>query len=110
LVLDFDGASVDSPTLGLITVPSFDTGAISPIYQNDTQAIKEAIRAVFEQNFERFNVTIMTTDDSNLPSEADASRIYFGGFDPQTFGIAENVDLYNADLCDGHGYRQRRLS
>jgi len=100
LVLDFDGASVDSPTLGQITVPSFDASAISPIYQNDTQTIKETIRAVFEQNFERFNVTIITTDDTGLPSESDASRIYFGGFDAQAFGIAENVDVYNADLCD----------
>jgi hypothetical protein len=42
----------------------------------------------------------MTTDDTGLPGESDASRIYFGGFDAQAFGIAENVDVYNADLCD----------
>lgn len=100
IVLDFDGAFVDSLTLGSITIPAFDAGAISPVYATDTQTIKDMIRATFVQNFARFNVTILTTDDSPLPDESTVSMIHFGGFDNATFGIAENVDLYNVDFCD----------
>ena len=99
LVLDFDGAVVDSPTLGLMTLAPFDAASISGIYRNQTDSIKETIRAVFEQNFERFNVAIWTTDDPP-PDGTPFSAVYFGGFNADAFGIAENVDLYNADFCD----------
>lgn len=100
LLLDFDGAEVDSPTLGRLTLEPFDAAAISPVYAGETQTIKDTIRAVFEQNFERFDVTVVTTDDPVLPGEKEASTIFFGGFDHSAFGIAESVDLYNADICD----------
>jgi hypothetical protein len=99
LLLDFDGAVVNSPFLGNFTLPVFDAGDIAAVYEGETEAIKERIREVFAQNYERFNVTIFTTDDAALPAEP-YSAIFFGGFDPRAFGLAENVDLYNVDLCD----------
>lgn len=99
LLLDFDGAVVDSPTLGLMTLGPFNAADISPFYEGRTETIKEAIRSVFEQNFERFNVAIWTTDDPP-PDGTQFSAIYFGGFNPNAFGIAEKVDLYNVDFCD----------
>ncbi|MGB2984731.1 MAG: hypothetical protein WBE26_02515, partial [Phycisphaerae bacterium] len=69
-------------------------------YRGQTETIKETIRTVFEQNFGRFDVTIITTDDPPLPNGTLFSTIYFGGFNPEAYGIAEAVDLYNADFCD----------
>lgn len=100
LMLDFDGAQVDSPSLGAITLGPFNAADISPIYQGQTDVIKEAIRVTFEQNFKRFDVTVRTTDDPPLPLGTEYSVVYFGGYSTDAFGIAEGVDPYNADFCD----------
>jgi len=98
LFLDFDGAFVDSPVLGSFQLDPFDAAEISADYAGDTQLMKDQIRAVFEQNFERFDVVI-TTSDGPAPA-APFSVIFFGGFNRDAFGLSENVDLYNVDLCD----------
>jgi len=100
LVLDFDGADIRSDTIGNLVLEPFDAASISPVYQGETGTIVETIRAVFEQNFERFDVTIRTTNDPPPADETLVSRVYFGGFDRNAFGIAEAVDLYNVDYCD----------
>ena len=100
LLLDFDGGEIDSPALGPITLGPFDAASISSIYQGQTDVVEEAIRVTFEQNFERFDVTIRTTDDPPLPSGTEYSVVYFGGFSREAFGIAEGVDPYNVDFCD----------
>ncbi len=100
LLLDFDGAVVNSPVLGSITLPPFDAADIAARYAGDTQTIKDTILDVFTQNYERFNVTILTTDDDLPPPGARYTSIYFGGFDRGVFGLAEDVDLYNFDRCD----------
>ncbi len=100
LFLDFDGADIDSHVLEVSTVVPFDGGAISPIYSGQTQALKDAIRLAFEQNFERFGVTIITSDDGIPIDDTKVSTVHFGGFSESTFGIAEDVDLYNSDFCD----------
>ena len=53
-----------------------------------------------EQNYERFGVTFVSTDDPPPATGAEFSVIFFGGFNPQAFGIAEDVDLYNVEFCD----------
>lgn len=101
LFLDFDGAVVDSPALespGILD--PFDAGDISRVYAGQTEMMKELIRSVMEQNFERFEIAIVTTDDPPLPSDIEVSVIFFGGFNPSAFGISEQVDLYNLDFCD----------
>ncbi len=100
LVLDFDGAVLDSPILGLGAVGAFDAGDIGSIYTGQTETFKATIKAIMVENFSRFNVVIQTTDEP-LPAEGvDFSSIIFGGFNATAFGIAENVDLYNVDFCD----------
>jgi hypothetical protein len=100
LLLDFDGAVVDSPTLASGNIVPFDAALISPMYGGETETIMNTIVAVFVQNFGRFDVTILTSSDPPLPEGSMVSTIYFGGFDPGAFGLAEGVDLYNADFCD----------
>lgn len=100
LLLDFDGGSVDSPALGQTTIDPFSGRAISPIYRSDTTLLKELIRATVQQNFERFNVTVLTTDEPLPPNGEEYSTIFLGGYNSRAFGIAEQVDLYNTDFCD----------
>jgi hypothetical protein len=100
LLLDFDGGVVNSPVLGMMTIAPFDAADIAQLYEGETETIKDRIRDIFEQNYARFNVTILTSDDPPpAPGEA-YSTISFGGFDPGAFGIADDVDLYNLDRCD----------
>jgi hypothetical protein len=98
LFLDFDGGSVNAPLLGNMTIVPFEAGAISSRYQGMTQRMKQVIRNVVAQNYERFDVVIVTSDEP-APARPYTS-IYFGGFDREAYGIAENVDLYNLDRCD----------
>ncbi len=103
LLLDFDGGTVDFPSLGPLgpmTLAPFNAADISTVYQNETETIKARIREIFEQNYERFNVTILTTDDPAPPAGSAYSTIFFGGLYPGAFALAENVDLYNFDWCD----------
>lgn len=100
LLLDFDGGSVDSPGLGSTSILPFSASAISPAYAGQDEALKEGIRRTMEQNFQRFNVVVATTDDAPAMAGVVQSTIFFGGFDSEAFGIAENIDLYNADFCD----------
>ncbi|MHC4697572.1 MAG: matrixin family metalloprotease [Planctomycetota bacterium] len=100
LVLDFDGGKVDSPGLGSVAIVAFDAAAISPVYRGQTEAFKQEILAAIEQNFERFDVVVQTSDDPPPPSGVEFSTVFFGGFSHDAFGMAESVDLYNEDFCD----------
>ena len=100
LLLDFSGGPVDLVTIAPRTLTPFDAGDISSIYEGDTETVKTAIRETFEQNFGRFNVTILTSDDPPPSDESIVSTISFGGFNAGVFGVADGVDLYNFDLCD----------
>lgn len=99
LFLKFDGGALRSPDLGNIDLDPFDAGRISRAYTGRTQEIKDVILSVMQQNFERFNVIVRSSDDG-IPGGAGISTIWFGGFNDGAFGIAENVDLYNAEHCD----------
>lgn len=100
LVLDFDGGTVDSPVLGQFNLGAFDAGLIDPLYDGQTDALRDAIVATVRQNYERFNVVIRTTEDP-LPDDGEKfSIVYFGGLSELAYGLAETVDLYNVDRCD----------
>ncbi|MFQ5462930.1 MAG: hypothetical protein ACE5E5_09925 [Phycisphaerae bacterium] len=100
LLLDFDGGFVDSPTLGRVAIDPFDASRIARVYSGQSELIKEAIRQSVEENFKGFDVDVVTSDDGPVPDSSTVSTIFLGGFDAATFGIAENVDLYNLDRCD----------
>ncbi len=100
LFLKFDGGTLDSPQLGQMDLAPFDASAISRTYSGKTEEIKQVIVEVIRQNYERFNVIVTTSDEFEPGPDDEVSTIFFGGFDDSAFGIAENVDLYNAELCD----------
>jgi len=98
LLLDFDGGEVDAATIPVTTVEPFDAGAISPLYDGETEAIKHAIVETIRENFEDVAVDIVTSDDP--PPDDPYSTILFGGRNPIAYGIAESVDHYNSDYAD----------
>ncbi len=100
LFLEFRGASLTTSPLGPITLAPFDAAAIHPVYDGQTEVLKELIRASVQQNYERFDVTVLTSDDPPPNDGVEFTTIYVGGFSGTLFGIADDVDLYNADFCD----------
>ncbi len=99
LYLNFSGGEVDDPVFGRFDVGPFDAGDIDPIYEGQTEFMIQAIRATTEQNYERFNVTILDSINDG-PMPVDASEIVFGGFNDLAFGAAQDVDLYNQNHTD----------
>lgn len=100
LLLNFAGGEVNSPTLGRRLISAFNATAISPTYRGQSGTIKQVIVETVEQNFERFDITVITSDMGPPPSGSASSTIWIGGFNNTVFGIAESVDQYNLDLCD----------
>ncbi len=99
LVIDFDGGTIDDAPLGPTTIPAFDADQISDSYTGQTEILKGLIRDSIARNFSRFNIEVMTSD--NPPAAGtEVATIFMGGFSSTMFGIADNVDLYNADFCD----------
>jgi len=98
LLLNFAGGRVNSPVLGTANLSPLDARDISLLYDGQTDELKDSITTTMEQNYSRFNVRIVTSDDP--PPTTAFTTIHFGGFSPDTFGIADDVDLFNADRCD----------
>lgn len=100
LLLDFRGTVLNSETLGRQVVDPFSGAAISAVYAGKDDDLKQLILETVRQNYQRFNVTVLTSDDLPLPAGTEYSSIYLGGYDAGVFGIAEDVDDYNVDYCD----------
>ncbi len=100
LFLKFDGGNVNSPRLGEMDLAPFNASGISRVYAGKTEEIKQTIIDVTRQNYERFDVIVVSSDDFDPGPNDEVSTIFFGGFNDKAFGIAEDVDLYNAEFCD----------
>ncbi len=100
LFLKFDGGTINSPRLGQMDLQPFDAGAIGRAYTGKTQEVKQAIVDVMRQNYDRFNVVVVSSDEFTPGDTEEFSTVFFGGFDDTAFGLSENVDLYNLEFCD----------
>ncbi|MGB0716335.1 MAG: matrixin family metalloprotease [Phycisphaerae bacterium] len=100
ILLNFDGGLVESESLGTQQIAPFDASAISLQYDGQDQLMKDAIVASVRENFEGFNIEIITSDDPRPGAGTAVSEVFLGGFSETTFGIAESVDLYNLNRCD----------
>ena len=99
LFLDFAGGPVESDRLLTNNVPAFDAGAIDSAYEGQDELIKDAILATVNENFEGFDVRIITDPDA-VPAGQEYSTVMLGGYSNLAFGIAETVDHYNSDHGD----------
>lgn len=103
LFLDFDGGPITSPDLPQLAggvVPPFDAGEIDAMYAGQSAAMQQVIIDIVKQNYRDFDVVVRSNDDPPREQETIFTTMLFGGFRNGIFGIAEDVDLYDADRCD----------
>lgn len=101
-VLLYFGAvnNIHIDNVGNFTFNAFDGAQINPVYSGKTSEIKAGIVTAFRQNYVRFNVEALLSDDGWPADGTDYSTIYFGGFSNTVFGISSEVDTWNANACD----------
>lgn len=100
--LDFDGGTVSVDSLGVSEIPPFSADEIHPRYAGRTDFMKSVIVDSFRENFEGLDLTVVTSDEVEVPSP-DSMIVMFGGFHPpelDAFGVSEQVDHFNADPGD----------
>jgi hypothetical protein len=97
--LDFDGGEVGPNNLLVNQVRPFDAAAIDPAYSGQDDVIIQAIVDTMEENYEAFNVVVIT-DADELPPQGEYSTVMFGSYSGRAFGISESVDHYNGDDGD----------
>lgn len=100
LVLDFRGGRITIPNVGTRTLPPFDAHDIDPAYDGMTDQIKSGIKASVLENFEGTGLRVITTDEAALPLPGTFTTIYFGSFSQRAFGISQDVDHDNMNICD----------
>ena len=100
LLLDFDGGRPGTSAIPDDSVAPFRAGDISALYIGQTEEMKQAIVDTVRENFDGLDVTIVTSDDAELPEPGTYSTVFFGGYSFDTFGIAEVVDSYNHNSAD----------
>jgi hypothetical protein len=77
--------------------PPFDAAALGPAYAGHTQEVKDALVATVRENYEPYEVEILSSDDGPPPTDELWTTIHFGGNDERLLGLADGVDMYNAD-------------
>lgn len=99
VMLRFDGGAAVDPISGSVTLAPFDSGDIARRYTGQTESIRDIAIATMEQNYARFDIDIRNSVDDATPNGAH-TEVFFGGFNPFAFGVANSVDSYNADISD----------
>lgn len=96
VLLVFDGGSnVRIGSRLSVNVPVFDAANVSLAYAGQTDFMIDEIVADVRSDFERFDVTILSTSEGDRV-EPGYTRIYFGTYDEALLGVAEGVDEFNA--------------
>jgi hypothetical protein len=79
-----------------ISFEPFDAASLGSAYAGATEVVKAAIVATVQEDYGRYNVTVLTSDDGP-PPDGPYATVHFGSYDAQLLGLADNVDQYNAD-------------
>jgi hypothetical protein len=77
-----------------VNVPVFNASAIDPTLQSDTQAFIEGVSIRVQEDFERFGITVLSSQWHARPL-APHTTIYFGSEDPGLLGLSDNIDTFN---------------
>ncbi len=99
VVLDFNGGSVTIPDYGSYDIGFFDAADIDPVYAGQTAILRRLIAQTVRENYEGLALDVRVVPSDPLPSGA-YSTIFFGGNSTDAFGVAEDIDSYNADRDD----------
>jgi hypothetical protein len=82
-----------------ISFPPFSGALLGGLHTERTDVLKDAILKRLEGYFAPYEVTFTTSDQQAAP-EPPYSVIHFGGYDPNSLGIADALDLYNRRADD----------
>jgi hypothetical protein len=98
IVLNFQGAqNVRIANRTGVNVPAFDASVIDPEYAGFTNVMINNVLELVRADYEGVGVHIYLAGQPGIPA-GSRSTVYFGTFDNQLLGLADNVDPYNADL------------
>jgi len=101
VVLNFNGGTITIPSFGTYTVGAFDTADISRSYEGMTDTVLDQIVATTRENYEGLALDLRVLPGDTVPADEDQySTVYFGARNPEAFGIAQEVDPYNANHGD----------
>lgn len=99
--LDFDGGEVTLSEQGAITLGPFDPADIDAVYAGQGATVRDWIVRTVRQNYARYAVTVLSSDEGEAPADGPHSTVYFGGYDARSLGTAvTGTDFYNADPSD----------
>lgn len=79
-----------------ISFGPFDAAVLDAGYVGETDAIVHEIAAQVRADYDPYDVIIQTSYEGPPPAEPH-TVIHFGGDDHSLLGLADNVDLYNAN-------------
>ena len=96
----FDGGVANDPIVGEVTLDPFDAGDIANRYAGQTDLMTTVIIETMVQNYARFDIDLRNSIDNPEPIAGPFTEVFFGGFNPFAFGVAQSVDLYNEDQGD----------
>lgn len=92
--LDFDGdPAVQVGQRPAIELLPFESHAIVP-HLGDTEEFITTLVDMVRVDFQNFDVSVVSSRH-NLPPDGEYTTMYFGGWDEQLLGVADNVDEYN---------------
>jgi hypothetical protein len=100
VVLQFSGgANVRVAGIDYGTLPAFAGANVASGFSGDTAELMDLIVSLTREDYDRYDVTISTTDDAQ--PEGNFTTIFFGTSSTQNiFGIADDIDFYNSDDMD----------
>ena len=81
------------------TLPAFAGANVASGFSSDTVELMDLIVRLVREDYDRYDVTISTTDDAE--PESNFTTIFFGTSSTQSiFGIADDIDFYNSNDMD----------
>lgn len=97
VVLNFQGASnISVGGRPARNIPPFDALALSDRFSGQTSTIISNVLDMTRETFEGLGVEIYLAGDPAIPGGA-RSTVYFGTYDAQLLGLADNIDPYNSN-------------
>lgn len=96
-VFEFDGATgANAGGRGPMNIPSFNAADIDSRYSGRTDQMIDSILRFVRDDFAALNVEFYRSGDPAIP-DGDTTSVYFGLDDPALLGLADYVDVQNAN-------------
>ncbi len=92
------GANITVPHVGQFNLRPFSAADVGlPAAQ--TAALTARVTQIVRERYAGYALTVISSDESG-PPPGPHSTVYFGGENPRAFGVAQQIDTFNADPGD----------